>query len=325
VAVIKLVSVIVPVYGVEEYLAECVDSLLAQTYENLEILLIDDGGKDRSGEICDRYAERDDRIKVIHKTNGGAASARNVGIDVASGEFICFVDGDDLVEPDYVSHLWNTLSVTDADISVCGLYYMTKCNKRSVQIECVGVFDSTAYLKLFTDYWTCALMTNKLFKRTTIGSVRFEEGHCIDDEFFTYQVVMNSQKVAVTDAPLYAYRMRGSSVMHDAGGNGQRMILDRIEYTTLRYQNVSQRYPELEQIFFRDMVDSMTRYWRCSYEMPKVRAQVRSWANKHVRKMLKLQIPLKMRLVYLYQLYCKKPKAIPLVDAGEMDLSEYFD
>ena len=200
---IKLVSIIVPVYGVEAYLSECVDSLLAQTYENLEIILVDDGGKDRSGEICDRYAERDNRVRVIHKSNGGAASARNVGIDAATGEYICFVDGDDLVEKDYVTHLWSALSREDADISVCGLYYMTKHQKSPVEIESLGVFDCKEYLRLFTSYWTCALMTNKLFKRAVVGTVRFEEGHCIDDEFFTYQVIMNSSKVVVTDPPLY--------------------------------------------------------------------------------------------------------------------------
>ena len=322
---IKLVSIIVPVYGVEMYLAECVESLLVQTYENLEIILVDDGSKDRSAEICDRYAQRDNRVRVIHKRNGGAASARNVGIDAAKGEYLCFVDGDDLVKKNYVHHLWSVLTKENADISVCGLYYMTKHQKSPVGLESPGIFDEKEYLKQFTDHWTCALMTNKLFKRSVVGTVRFEEGHCIDDEFFTYQVVMNSRRLVVTDAPLYGYRMRTSSVMHNTGSTGQRIILDRIDYTVKRYQHVAQKYPDLEPLFFEKMVDAMIQFLHASYDMPKVQSQIRSWTNAHVKKILKLQIPLKLRMVYLYHLYCKKPKALPAADTAQMDLSGYFD
>lgn len=319
------VSIIVPVYGVEKYIGECIESLLVQTYRNLEILLVDDGGKDHSGEICDRYAAQDDRIRVIHKPNGGAASARNVGIDAANGEFICFVDGDDRIEKEYVFHLWKTLLETDSDIAECGLYYWTKNKITPITIEDLGVFDRNEYLLRFTTHWTCSLMTNKLFKRSTVGSVRFEEGHCIDDEFFTYLVAMNCCKVAVTDTPLYGYRMRGSSVMQDMGPYLERIMLDRVEYLTTRYRNIAQRIPEIEAEFFGDTLDTITRYWYHSKDMPKAQEDIRNWVKAHTANILAMKLPLRRKLAYLYQLYWKKPAVMSEPNPIQMDNEEYFD
>ena len=239
------VSIVVPVYGVEKYIAECIVSLQQQTYENLEIILVDDGGKDRSADICEEYAKHDPRLVVIHKPNGGAASARNVGIDAVTGEYVCFVDADDVVNKDYVRCLWNTISVTDADIAECGIQYWSKTAYEPIPIEDVGIFSRNEYLRGFLRSWHCALMTNKMFKRTVIGDVRFEEGHKIDDEFFTYLVVLNSKKIIVTDTPLYDYRLRQSSVMRDVGSHKDRVLQDRVEYTSARYRNVSQAVPDL--------------------------------------------------------------------------------
>lgn len=319
------VSVVVPVYGVEKYIGECIESLQAQTYHNLEIVLVDDGGKDCSVQICERYAQQDERIRVIRKPNGGAASARNVGIDAATGEYICFVDGDDLVEKNYVYHLWTALSEADADISECSLYYLTKSRTLPVEISDLGVFDRLEYLKRFTTHWNCALMTNKLFKRSTVGSVRFEEGHCIDDEFFTYLVVMNCRKVAVTDVPLYCYRMRASSVMQDMGPHLERVMLDRIEYLTTRYCNIAEGAPEVEPEFFQDALDTMTRYWTHSKDMPRAQKEIRRWVRGHTGRILETKLPLRRKLVYLYQLYIKRPAIMSEPNPIQMDAGEYFD
>ena len=319
------VSIVVPVYGVEKYIGECIESLLAQSYSNLEILLVDDGGKDCSGEICDRYAAQDDRIRVIHKPNGGAASARNKGIDEATGEYICFVDGDDLIEKDHVRHLWTAMTEANADISECSLYYMTKCSKIPVGIDGLGVYKRNEYLKRFIATWTCALMTNKLFKRSVVGTVRFEEGHCIDDEFFTYLVVMNCSKVAVTDAPNYCYRMRGSSVMQAMGPHLERVMLDRVEYVTTRYRNIASGIPEIEPEFFQDALDTMTRYWYHSKDMPKAQKEIRSWVRAHTGRILSMKLPLRTRLAYLKQLYLKKPTVMSEPNSIQMDEDVYFD
>lgn len=301
------VSIVVPVYGVEQYIEECILSLVGQTYENLEIILVDDGGKDKSGEICDRYAVLDNRVRVIHKANGGAASARNAGLDAATGAYICMVDGDDVVSPDYVQHLLTQVETHHADIGVCGLCNWTKAGKMPVPLEGNGVYTSSEYLLRFLKDWSCSLQTNKIFRREVIGDIRLPEGHKIDDEFFTYLVVMNSRKVVVMDEPLYIYRMRGSSVMQDMGPHQERIMLDRIEYVTTRYGNVAERVPEIEPDFFQDALDTITRYWHHSKSMPKAQKQIRSWVKAYRRRILKMDLSLRLKLGYLYQLYCKKP------------------
>jgi glycosyltransferase involved in cell wall biosynthesis len=301
------VSIVIPVYGVEKYIGACIRSLQAQTYTNLEIILVDDGGKDRSAAICEEYAAVDNRIRVIHKPNGGAASARNVGIDAATGAFICFVDGDDVVEENYVEHLWKALVEADADISECSLYYWTKNGKESVKISQLGTYERNHYLKRFITHWNCALMTNKLFKREVVGNVRFEEGHCIDDEFFTYLVVMNCKKVTVTDMPLYGYRIRSSSVMQTMAPQLERVMLDRVEYLTTRYRNIAEKIPEIEPDFLQDTVDTITRYWHHSKNMPTAQKEIRRWVNAHWGKILTMKASLRQRVGYLYCLYGKKP------------------
>ena len=122
----ELISIIVPVYKAEKYLSECIDSIISQTYENFELILIDDGSPDNSGKICDEYAEKDKRIKVIHKENAGVSSARNIGLDNASGEYIAFIDSDDFVDKQYLEKLHCNLKHNDADISLCRLSYYKK-------------------------------------------------------------------------------------------------------------------------------------------------------------------------------------------------------
>lgn len=321
----EMVSIVVPVYGVEKYIDECIQSLQDQTYTNLEILLVDDGGKDRSAQICEEYAAKDSRIKVIHKKNGGAASARNVGIDAATGEYICFIDGDDRIGKDYVMHLWQILKEADADISECGLYYWTKVGTEPIEIQYLGVADRNEYLKRFTLTWTCALMTNKLFKRSVVGTVRFEEGHCIDDEFFTYQVVMNGQKVVSTDNPLYYYRIRSSSVMQNVGQQKERVMLDRVEYMTTRYQNIAKRVPEIEPEFFEELLHTMIRFWKHSKQMPTAQKQIRSWAKAHRSRIMAMKKPLRRRMGYLYRLMIVRPSIVAEPNPIQMDLKEVFE
>lgn len=322
---IKLVSIIIPVYGVEAYLSECVDSLLNQTYRNLEIILIDDSSPDGCAEICDQYARKDARVKVIHKKNGGAASARNTGLDAATGDCICFVDADDVAEKEYVEHLLTALIEADADIAVCGYCDLTKTQRRVAPCQKPGIYSQEEYLACFLKDWSSSLLWNKIYRREVIGTLRMAEGHKIDDEFFTYRIVMNSQKIIVTDAPMYGYRMRTSSVMNDKASNGERILLDKIEYIRVRYADVAKQYPVLEQAFLADAVDTMIRLWRDSYNSPKAQAEIRKWVNAHVGEIIKMKIPIRLRLVYLYHLYCRKPKALSDEKIEKTDLADYFD
>lgn len=315
-----LVSVIIPVYGVERYLAECVDSLLTQTHKDLEIILVDDQSPDRCPEICDAYARKDQRIRVIHKPNGGAASARNAGLDAARGAYICFVDSDDVVSVDYVEKLLKELTSAQADIAVCGFTQYTKTGQTvCADREHSGVYQRNEYLGQFLKNWTCALLWNKIFRSDVIGKLRMVEGHKIDDEFFTYQVVLNAEKIAVFDQPLYHYRMRRSSVMRDLCADGGRLLLDRIEYMQRRYGHVCDRAPQLKNDFFADLVDSYARYWTGCAQVPEAQKQIRKWTREHTGAILLSPLSWKQKLIYLNALVLRKAggKALEQRDATQ--------
>ena len=319
----SLVSIIVPVYGVEQYLPECVESLLRQTHRELEIILVDDASPDNCPRLCDRYAAQDSRVRAVHKPNGGAASARNAGLDAATGDYICFVDGDDWVDPDYVNHLLDT--VGDADIGICGFYRSTKSKNEPHAPEQPGKLSAEAYLLRFLSDWSCSLLWNKIYRRETIGDIRMAEGHAIDDEFFTYLVVMNSKNVAISPKPLYYYRLRGSSVMRTVDDRLERVMLDRVEYITTRYRNISEKMPRLAEPFLQDAVDTLIRYWRYSKNTPKAQKQIRAWTKAHRRQIMGLKLPLKTRLSYLYQILIKKPVGTTDPNWIPLSMEDAFD
>ncbi|OLR59196.1 hypothetical protein BHF70_05895 [Anaerostipes sp. 494a] len=253
------VSIIIPVYNIAKYLKECLDSILAQTYPHFEILLIDDGSTDQSPQICDRYVEKDPRIKVIHKQNGGAASARNKGLDIATGDFVCFIDSDDSVKRNYIERLLDSLEVNEADISVCAYQYLYKNVIEHESMDYIGVISEKDFILRFLSDWKSGLLWNKIFRASLIDNIRFEEGHKIDDEFFTYQIIMNAQKIVVIDEELYIYRMRASSVMQSKGANYEKMLQDRFEYLTKRYFDVIEKYPDLKQDYLENLIDNYIR------------------------------------------------------------------
>ena len=170
----KLVSVIVPVYNVEEYLEKCVDSIVNQTYRNLEIILIDDGSTDSSGSICDRLAAEDRRIRVIHKKNGGLSDARNAGLDVAKGDYICFVDSDDHVAPDYIQYFFDLIHKgTDVGIAVCSMQRSSGIIIKTVDEEVV-CNTTDAFNKMFYYQRQYGIyMWNKMFEARLFQNVRF--------------------------------------------------------------------------------------------------------------------------------------------------------
>ena len=217
-----VISVIVPVYNVAAYLPECLDSILSQDYDKLEVILIDDGSTDDSGAICDDYARRDRRIRVIHQKNGGAAAAKNAGLRAATGEYLSFADSDDFLEPGAYAYMLALLKENDADIVRCA--FQNRFRTRTEQWlagEDRCVMEGKAFLVRFTTDWTCGLLWNKLYKRALFDGIFFEEGHKIDDEYFTYQGVMNAAKVVCDPRVVYNYRQRASSVMQSPAARAQ--------------------------------------------------------------------------------------------------------
>ena len=169
-----VISVIVPVYNVAAYLPECLDSILSQDYDKLEVILIDDGSTDDSGAICDDYARRDSRIRVIHQKNGGAAAAKNAGLRAATGEYLSFADSDDFLEPGAYAYMLALLKENDADIVRCA--FQNRFRTRTEQWlagEDRCVMEGKTFLVRFTTDWTCGLLWNKLYKRALFDGIFF--------------------------------------------------------------------------------------------------------------------------------------------------------
>ena len=252
-----LISVIIPVYNVAAYLPECMESVLNQEDCRLEVILIDDGSTDGSGAICDSYAAKDDRVKVIHQKNAGAAAAKNAGLRIAAGEYLAFADSDDYLEPGTYSHMRKLLAESGADAAECSFRYVSKTSTE----DCILYPEKTLmsgceYLLQYTKGWNCALLWNKLYKRSLFDGIFFEEGHRIDDEYFTYRGMMNAETVICDGKIVYNYRRRRSSVMLNPTAGQQRM-LDRVDYMEKRRVTVGQRFPELKEAFDTEFVNAM--------------------------------------------------------------------
>ena len=213
---LPLISVIVPVYRVEDYLDRCIRSIAEQTYSNLEILLVDDGSPDGSGAICDRWAAKDSRIRVFHKKNAGAGAARNTALDAVSGDYIAFVDSDDYLHPNLYQHLYSLMKdgveIAECEIGMTESDDFPMDDGTGAEILVCGTEEA---LRLhIRDTVFCQTPPNKLYRRECVGDIRFPEGNLIDDEFFTYKVLGNAKKLAHSSACMYAYRQQPGSAMH---------------------------------------------------------------------------------------------------------------
>lgn len=253
----SVISVIIPVYNVQAYLPQCLDSVLSQSYSSLEIILIDDGSTDHSGSICDEYAAKDPRVIVIHQKNGGAAAAKNAGLRVATGTYLSFVDSDDYLEPGAYRHMATQLESQNADVIQCSFrdVFPDKSVPHIFDAE-QKEFRGVQFLAQFTKEWTCGLLWDKLYVRSLFDGIFFEEGHKIDDEYFTYRGIMNARKIVRDNRVVYNYRKRRSSVMYSPE-SGRQIIKDRIDYLSKRRINVNTRFPELRPAFDRHFVEMM--------------------------------------------------------------------
>ena len=213
------ISVIIPVYKVEKYLDRCIQSVVSQTYHDLEIILVDDGSPDRCGKICDEWAEKDGRIKVIHKKNGGLSDARNAGLDIASGSLIGFVDSDDYIHPEMYQRLYETLINQGADLAVCGLYRIRELDGEIVrsEIPCKDqVIDSREALRN-TCYSACYMSVwNKLYRRTLFSCNRFLSGKISEDIFIMPGIYSECTKIALLSSPYYFYVQTPNSICRSA-------------------------------------------------------------------------------------------------------------
>ena len=321
----QTISVIVPVFNVAGYLRQCVDSILSQDYGNLEVILIDDGSTDGSGEICDRYAALDSRVRAIHQKNGGAAAAKNAGLRLATGEYLAFADSDDYLEPDAYGFLMKALLETGAD-AVQGSFREVYRNRAEEQRISEEILEGYDYLLRFPKDFSCALLWNKLYRRALFDGVFFEEGHKIDDEYFTYQGFLQPRKVVRMDRVVYNYRKRASSVM-SSPESAERLVLDCLDSAAKRRQRILDTLPQLREPFDENYLDviwylsgnegstertlqalkgSLHSYLR---EKGRTRPPVYLWRG--LAKLWLIPVP---RLLMLCKRTCK-----------QIDLSDYFD
>lgn len=210
------VSVIIPVYNVEKYLEECLNSIVGQSLRDIEIICIDDGSPDRCPDICEQYAAKDSRVKVIHQENQGLSAARNTGIAYASGEYIAFIDSDDWIHPNYLEVLYRLCVDNDCLISQCSLKKVWGNDEIVPEHLCRGVVFSgkgMVHRRFEADGWKHGVTWCKLYHSSIFSEIRFPIGKIHEDEFTTYLMLWKAPRVAYTNSKLYYYRQRSDSIM----------------------------------------------------------------------------------------------------------------
>ena len=238
-----LISIVIPIYNVELYLRRCLDSIIHQTYSNLEIILVEDGSPDKCGDICEEYKLQDNRITIIHKVNGGLSEARNAGLDIATGEYIALVDSDDWLETNYIQILYDLIKNYNADISICNLHIVYNDdeiinNNNVVVVEYTNI---QALEQYFAEYSLEMIVAHcKLYKADLFKDIRYPLGKIHEDEYTTYKLLYSANKVMFTTSCLYYYFQRSDSII-GAGFNlnGRYNYLEAIEERILFYKKVS--------------------------------------------------------------------------------------
>ncbi len=242
-----LISVIVPVYKVENYLDRCVKSIIDQTYSNLEIILVDDGSPDKCPAMCDAWAEVDDRIRVIHKKNGGLSDARNKGIYAAIGEYIAFIDSDDWIAPEMIENLLTVMQRDKSQIAACTVEIVWEDSTPSelLTVQQNTVLDRLdAQRELLRERCLKQPVWYKLYKRETIEGILFKVGKQHEDVFWSYQVIGRAEKISITDYIGYYYFQHSGSIM----GRGYSLKrLDALEAYEKRFAYISENFPELQK------------------------------------------------------------------------------
>jgi len=247
------ISVIVPVYNVELYLEKCIESICNQTYKNLQIILVDDGSTDSSGNICDLYGKKDNRITVIHKTNGGLSDARNAGLDIADGEYIGFVDSDDYIAPEMFEHLLNLSKINNGDIVICDKVEFNENETICVnnKLEQITVLDrNLAIAQLANDTTIRSHVWNKLYKHNLFDGIRFDVGKAYEDVYIMHRLFLKTQKIVITNQVFYYYLQRSNSILGEMNLNKQ---VDLYWAYVRRYEELINTFPQLKNNLIKPM------------------------------------------------------------------------
>lgn len=309
----KKISVIVPVYNVEKYLSQCLDSIIHQTYKNLEIILVDDGSTDSSGLICDNYSQKDKRIKIIHKCQGGLSDARNAGLKIATGEYISFIDSDDFIDKNMYSILINNTQKYNSDIVWFNYYnyYSKKHFINSSIIKNNDLYDLSSSDKikfaknLFYQYKMDAHVWAKLYKRSIFNNIKFPYGKLFEDIFVLLPILSNAKIISTIPDCLYFYRNRSESIVNQYFKQNIIKNIDFIKSRIILAINYKNHFPNIPEsnLFLFDVLKTAfdTLYKFDNYHtQQKIITHLMSNLLKE-----KLPVKIKLRIIrrYFYALF----------------------
>lgn len=242
----ELISIVVPVYNVEKYLNRCIDSIINQTYSNIEIILVNDGSKDNSGNICDSYAAKDERIKVIHKENGGLSDARNVGIENSTGEYMCFIDSDDFISDKMIEKMREKIMNTHSDIVICNRIHFYNEREQHIKYKIIEgnlIMNAEEAIKELNSFRYFDMSAcSKLYKSSLFEKLKFPKGKLSEDAYIMYLLFDNSNKITYFSDPLYYYYQRQNSISKDSKIN-----YDFIEAAEKQMFFIERKYPALKK------------------------------------------------------------------------------
>ena len=293
------ISVIIPIYQVENFLRKCIETIVEQTYQNLEIILVDDGSKDNCPQICDEYARKDERIKVIHKENGGLSDARNVGIENATGDYLFFIDSDDWVDIRFLEELYNTAVQLNVDISICNYVRTEKepeMAKKPFLYERYTVEDFYVKQRI-----VATVAWGKLYKKDCFNEIRYPVGKLHEDEFTTYLVLFSSRQIAFVNAPLYLYFINHESIMQSQWNIKRLDVLEAFEaqLAFFKQNGYSKAYAKVADAYIQGV----------SYNLNKIKQNGISWIIKEkyrikfIREVLKLRKQINIKISTYPALY----------------------
>ena len=304
----KLISVIIPVYNVKNYLKRCVNSVISQSYKNLEILLVNDGSTDGSDKICEKLAQADSRIVVFHKKNGGLSDARNYGIERAKGSYISFVDSDDWIAPTMIEDLYNVVLKYDVKLAICETIYAYDTHRYSPEttgntflLNKLPAYELLLKNKRFrTNAW------NKLYSSDIWRELRFPKGKKYEDVYVMHEVYDMCDSIGYVDKALYYYFQRNDSIVHVPD------ILadyDLLEGTLERFEYLK-KYSELEPLCHAAVVSAaLALYKNCGFHHTKLSScdylRLNNEINKHMKSIKVKDLSPRLRIDYL--LYCISP------------------
>ena len=258
------VSMIVPVYQVQNYIAQCIESVLNQTFQDFELILVDDGSKDKSGIICDSYASQDDRILVIHTENRGAAAARNTGLEQASGRYITFLDGDDCLADNMIERLYEVIEHSEYDMVVCDFLNILPDEKDNFSLHLqdmeVSGREVLAHWKIQKNYGVWTVVWNKIYRRDILENLKFPEGKYFEDEFFSDQLYLKCNSIRVIQDVLYLHRVLESSTMNT---HKTRNYLDLIDVFKTRIELYLEQELPVDDIY-KILICLLEPYSKCT-------------------------------------------------------------